>query len=265
MGLVSMIPKTRVFNYAKRIANVTPEMMLGTGSDLIGEAARNTKGSLYTKAKAGFLALEEDLKLKKKTEGGFFKRLFNNLKSTPKDISTATKEGYNAAKAAGKNKIWGGIKGLKNGIVKKMPFIGAILTIAFELPNIWTATKEQGIGQGLKEVGKAGSRLAGGAIGAAIGSAICPGIGSLIGWIAGDWLTSKVVGKSYTEQKMDAELQAQELAQQQAQQTQQTAFTGNPYETEMTNPMYGYGYNDMSGNPYADDIMMQQLNFNTLA
>ncbi len=267
MNVVSMIPKTRVFNYAKRIANVAPEMILGTGSDLIGEAARSTKGSLYTKAKAGFLALEKDLKIKQKTEGGFFKRLFNNLKSTPKDLGLATKEGYNAAKAAGKNKIWGGIKGLKNGMVKKMPFLGAVLTLAFELPNIFTATKEQGIGQGLKEVGKTGCRLVGGAIGAAVGSAIFPGIGSFIGWAVGDWLTSKVVGKTYTEQKMDAEIQAQELAQQQAQQTKQTAFTGNPYDTGMTNPMYGYGYgyNDMSGNPYADDIMMQQLNFNTLA
>lgn len=266
MGLVSMIPKTRVFNYAKRIANVAPEMMLGTGSDLIGEAARNTKGSLYTKAKAGFLALEQDV-IAKQAQGGFFKRLFNNLKSTPKDIGKAAKEGFNAAKLAGKNSIWGGTKGFFKGISKKMPFIGAILTVAFELPNIWTATKEQGVGQGIKEVGKAGCRLAGGAVGAAIGSAICPGIGSLIGWIAGDWLTSKVVGKSYTEQKMDAEIQAQELAQQQTQQSQQTTFTGNPYETGMTNPMYGYnyGYNDMANNPYADDIMMQQLNFNTLA
>lgn len=267
MGLVSMIPKTRVFNYAKRIANVAPEMILGTGSDLIGEAARNAKGSLYTKAKAGFLALEKDINNKKLAEGGFFKRLFNNLKSTPKDLKIATKEGYNAAKLAGKSKIWGGTKGFFKGVAKKMPLIGAILTVAFELPNIWTATKEQGVGQGIKEVGKAGCRLAGGAVGAAIGSAICPGIGSLVGWIAGEWLTSKIVGKSYTEQKMDAEIQAQELAQQQTQQTQQTTFTGNPYETGMTNPMYGYGYgyNDMSGNPYADDIMMQQLNFNTLA
>ena len=263
MNLVSMIPKTKVLDYARRIANVTPEMMLGTGSDLIGEAARKVDGSLYDKAKAGILALEDDIKLKKDTEGGFFKRLFNNLKSTPKDISTATKEGYDAAKAAGKNKIWGGLKGLKKGIVKKMPFIGAILTIAFELPNILTATKEQGIGQGVKETLKTGSRLAGGALGAAVGSAICPGIGSLVGWVAGEWLTSKIVGKSYSEKKMDAEMQAQEAMQQQT--AQYPAFQGtNPYGAQvMTNPMYGY--NDYSANPYSDDIMMQQLNFNTLA
>lgn len=262
MKILSSIPYTKGLNQAKRILNVAPEMMLGTGSDLIGEAARNTKGSFYTKAKAGFLALEKDLENKKATQGGFLKRLFNNLKTTPKDIKIAAKDGYNAAKTAGKNKIWGGTKGFFKGVSKKMPFIGALLTVAFELPNIFTATKEQGIGQGIKEVGKAGSRLAGGAIGAAIGSAICPGIGSIIGWIAGDWITSKVVGKSYSEQKMDAEMKAQELAQQQA---QQPAFTGNPYETGTTNQMYGYGYNDMSNNPYADDIMMQQLNFNTLA
>lgn len=261
MGIVSLAPK--LVNYGKRFINVAPEMMLGTGSDIIGAAARNTKGSVLTKAKAGFRALEQDVVTKQATQGGFFKRLLHNIKSTPNDIGASAKAGYNTAKAAGKSGIWGGTKGFFSGIGKKMPFIGAALTVLFELPNIWTATKEQGIGQGVKETLKAGSRLAGGALGAAVGSAICPGIGSLVGWVAGEWLTSKIVGKSYSEKKMDAEMQAQEAMQQQA--AQQTAFQGtNPYGAQvMTNPMYGY--NDYSANPYSDDIMMQQLNFNTLA
>lgn len=273
MGLVSMLP--RIAGYGKRILKAAPEMMLGTGSDVIGAAARSTKGSVLTKARAGFRALEGDIAAKQISQGGFFKRLLFNLKDTPKAIGRSTKAGFGAAKAAGKSGIWGGIKGFGKGIGKKMPFIGAAMTVLFELPNIWTATKEQGIGQGVKETAKAGARLAGGAVGAAIGSAICPGIGSIIGWVAGEWLTSKVVGKSYSEQKMDAE---EEIAQAQAQQQQAgtaTTFTGNPYDippsTGMTNPMgynnngyNNFGYNDYS-NPYADDIMMQNLNFNMMA
>lgn len=260
MGIVSFAP--RLVNYGRRIINVAPEMMLGTGSDLIGEAAKKTDGSFFKKAKAGFRALEDDINVKQATQGGFLKRLVNNIKTTPKDIWASAKKGFNTAKLEGKSSIWGGIKGFGKGFGQKMPFIGAALTVLFELPNIWTATKEQGIGQGVKEVAKTGSRLAGGAIGAAIGSAICPGIGSIIGWVAGDWLTSKIVGKSYTENKMEEEMKVQEYAQQQA---AQPAFTGgNPYGAQgMTNPMYGY--NDYSSNPYSDDIMMQQLNFDTLA
>ena len=75
-------------------------------------------------------------------------------------------------------------------LAKKMPLIGNLMLIAFELPNIIKATKEQGIGQGIAEVAKAGSRLGGAALGAAIGSAFGP-IGSLVGWVAGEWLTGK--------------------------------------------------------------------------
>lgn len=283
MGIGSIVPKVigyaknpkvvnygkRIANYGKRIVNVMPEAILGNGAEVAGKAMRATKGSLLKRGKAGFKALEADIAAKKLSQGGFLKRITSNLGDIPK----LAKEGFNAAKAAGKNSIWGGVKGLFKGLGKNMPFIGAATTLLFELPNIWTATKEQGIGQGVAEVAKAGTRLAGGAAGAAIGSAIFPGIGTIVGWIAGEWLTGKIVGKTYSEKKAEAEALAQEAAAQQ--ETYQPAFTGiDPYNN---NP-YGYnpyGYNpynmnDMYGfnsyaNPYSDDIMMQQMNFNTLA
>lgn len=263
MGLVTMIP--RLMGYGKRIAKATPELLLGTGSDVIGAAARGTKGSVLTKARAGFRALEGDIAKKQIKHGGFFKRLFHNLKTTPSTIAASTKAGSRAARMAGKSTLKGGIKGFFKGVGKKMPFIGAALMVISELPNIFKATKEQGIGQGIKETVKAGARLGGGAIGAAIGSAICPGIGSLIGWVAGEWLAGKVVGKSYSEKKADEEMKSQEelIAQQEAQAqqaNQQVPFTSNPYG--MTNPMYGY---DPYANPYANDIMMQKLPMNYLA
>lgn len=255
MGLVSLAPK--VLSYGKRIVNILPESVLGNGAEVAGKAMRATKGSAYTRAKAGFLALEKDITQKQAAQGNFLKRITSNLNKIP----TLTKAGARAAKIKGKSSLLGGIKGFFKGMGKNMPFIAAASTLLFELPNIWSATKEQGIGAGVKELAKAGARLTGGAAGAAIGSAICPGIGTFLGWIAGEWLTSKVVGKTYTEKKEELIAQKeQEIAN-----LQQPTFTGNPYENVMNNPTYNmYNYNDYM-NPYSDDIMMQKLNFNQIA
>ncbi len=199
MGLLSIVPK--LFGYAKRAVKAAPEFILGTGSETVGAAMRAKKGSIFTKAKAGALALEKDI-AKKSLQGGFFKRTVKNLITTPKSLIHGTKVGARAAKIAGKSSFLGGLKGLGKGIAKKMPFIGALLTIGFELPNIFKAGNKEGTGEALKETGKAVGRLAGGAAGAAIGSAICPGIGTLIGWVAGEWLTGKLIGPSYQE-KLD--------------------------------------------------------------
>lgn len=262
MGIVSFAPK--ILTYGKRVAKVLPEAVFGNGAEVAGKAMREAKGSMLTKAKAGFVGLENDIITKQATEGKFLKRITSNLG----EITRLPKAEYAAAKAAGKSGILAGAKGFFKGIGKNMPFIGAAMTLLFEIPNIVTATKEQGIGQGIAETVKAGARLIGGAAGAAIGSAICPGIGTMVGWVAGEWLTSKIVGKSYTEKKDEALEEAQTLteAQNQTQMQQQDYtqmqtpnFNGNPYNT---NPMYAYN----SGlDNYADDIMMQQLNFNTIA
>ena len=149
--------------------------------------------------------------------------------------------------------------------------------VASEIPNIWKATKEEGIGQGAVEVAKAGGRLAGGALGSAVGTAICPGIGSLVGWIAGEWLASKVVGKSYTEKQEELAQKQQEalaLAQQMGmvpQGTNPQNGAQNPYDNGFpaTNPFVPYQnpYDMMNGGyyyntPYSDDIMMNNLKLN---
>ena len=246
--IVSYAPKA--LGYGKRIVKAAPDAIFGTGAEVAGSAMRATKGGAATKAKAGFKALEGMQK-----SGSFWSRATGNLgliKSMPAKYARAAKisgKGFFGQAAAG-------VKGLFKGLGKNMPFLAAASTLLFELPNIWSATKEQGV----KEVGKAGARLAGGATGAAIGSAICPGIGTMVGWFVGDWLTGKVVGKSYSEKKAEAE---EALAQAQAMQQQaQIPFQGgNPYNNPyaMTNPTYDYN------NPYANDIMMQNINFNQLA
>lgn len=280
-----------VFSGLKRVAKVLPDLVLGNGAEVAGKAIKTTiknKGSIFQAAKEGVKAVE--------TAGkglSFWSRMTSNIgmiKSMPVDA-------FKAAKAAGKG-IFGqalaGTKGFFKGIGKNMPLIGALLTIAFEIPNVVKASKEQGIGQGIKEIGKAGVRLAGGGIGAAIGSAICPGIGTCIGWMVGEWLTSKVVGKTYSEKVAEAEYAAQEQAalqeQVQTQQEQviyqpvqqpiqQPSFQGNPYQQQIpyqqgavTNPFEQVLNNNAVSNPYSGnnyayggDIFAQNINFNQLA
>lgn len=284
MGLVSFIPKlinygTKAVKYSGRAVKASPDIIFGKGAEtFVSAAGKVTKGAneswataLWRAVKTGGKAVESSIATTKAAKGGFIKQGLASLKSTPSVIKASVKEGAAAAKAAGKSGIWGGVKGFFSGVGKKMPLLGNLLLIAMELPNIITATKEQGIGQGVTEAGKAGARLAGGALGGAIaGSAFGP-IGSIVGWIAGEWLTSKVVGKSYSEKKVEEQekaAEAMEIAKQQGM-VQQPTFTGNFDNTGMINPMnnpYGYNFNSMNyTNPYADDFMMQNLPFNMIA
>ncbi|MEE0496587.1 MAG: hypothetical protein UDK34_08755 [Cyanobacteriota bacterium] len=256
MNISSIRP---IINYGKRILKVYPDAAIGFNTDIIGKAMRETKGDVWTRAKAGFHAIENDVAVKSAAEGNFFKRIYKNIVGMPSTIKTSAKEGFEAAKAAEKSGIWGGIKGATKGFGKAMPFLFAGLTILGSLPNAITATKEQGIGQGIAELGKTAARLGGGAVGAAIGSALLPPVGGFIGWFVGDWLTGKVVGKSYTEKKEEV---ATQLAQ--AQPYQQMSQMGQPMQPAfsggMTNPLYNY---QAAPTQYDNDIMMK--NFNVIA
>lgn len=205
MGLIS-----KLFGYGFRGLKVLPEFLLGTGSEAVGAGIRGAKGqSIWTKVKAGGLALEKDIATKA-ANGGFFKRNFKELISLPKAIKTEAAAGKAAAKALSKSGTLGGFKGVMKAIGKKMPMIGAILTIVIEAPNIIRAFKEGGTKAGLKEIGGAGVELGCMATGAAIGSAICPGIGTIIGGVVGSIAGMFVRGKTFTQKKQEAEQKANE-------------------------------------------------------
>ena len=237
-----------------RAIKVIPDLVLGNGAEKAGQAMRTAiknKESIFTAAKEGVLKVEELSK-----SAGFFTRITSNIGA----IGRLTKAG---AKLGAKKGIFasivGGTKGFFKGIGKNMPLIGALMMIGFEIPNIVKASKEQGIGQGIKEIVKAGSRLCGGGIGAAIGSAICPGLGTMIGWIAGEWLIGKVVGKSYSEKVAQAEYEAQMAAEQQAQaqaeMAQQPVFQGNPYQPQVQPQVVQQPA--FQGNPYQPQVQPQ--------
>ncbi len=264
IGSVSLL--SNVFNYGKRIIKATPEMVFGTAAEYVGQTIRNTPGGFKAKAEAGLTAMEYA------GRGNFFKTFWGNCKTFFPEMKTAITVGTEAAKAAGKNTIWGGAKGLFKGLGKKMPFIFAVTTLITEAPNIITAVKDKGLWQGVKEVGKSGAKLVGAGLGAAIGSAVCPGIGSFVGWIAGEWLAGKIAGKSYSEQKAQAEGEQQQMMEQQQQQAQNPyqQFT-EPYSqaaspTPSANPTFNgasnpFAYQQMTPCAnYSDDIMLQGMN-----
>ena len=274
-----------VWKYGKRALEVAPELAFGTASEAAGKAMKATKGSVFTKAEAGWKALE------KAGSGSFFKNFLGNAKNFFPDVIKAFKSG---SAAAG---VKGGLKGVFKSLGSKMPFIMSASWMLMEIPNVWTATKEKGIFQGAAEILKFGARMTTAGLGSAIGAALPVPGGSFIGWMAGEWIASRIVGKSYKEQKAEqeeliAQLTGQDpnaVAQQgQQAQPQPQTQTPNPYwlngsqtqsalqtqpaaQTQyvpqnvafsgMANP-FDYNQYKLQSMPYANDIMMQQMPFN---
>ena len=165
------------------------------------------------------------VKANEKTKGTpFWKSLKTSATTLPRDISASWK---------GATGIWAKSKGVLKQLGKRMPLIGSVLTVAFELPNIFSAFKDKGLVGGLVETTKSGSRLVGFMGGMAIGQALIPipVVGGIIGGMLGDWLVSKVVGKSYSEKKAEAEEQQQQaMAQAMQQQGMQMPQVGQNSE-----------------------------------
>lgn len=254
-----------VWRYGKRVLEAAPELAFGSASEVTGSAIKATKGSIFTKAQAGWHALE------KAGSGSFFKGFWNNCRNFFPEAANAFKDG--------------GFKKLFKNLGSKMSFIGAALFMLWEVPNIYTAVKEKGIFQGAKEVLKFGARMTTAGLGAAIGLASPIPCGSLIGWIAGEWIGKRIFGKPYTEQKEEKEELIKELTgqnsnnvnQQQVENPQQSVEP-NPYwlnnqtayarqqpsfNGNMSNP-FDYNQYKYQSMPYADDIMMKNMQFNTV-
>ena len=200
-----------------------------TGKRVGGTGLRGFKGALRTglhEVEAGHSALVAKY-------GSFPKYVGKVLRNLPGEMSAAWKAGGEAAAAAGKSSLMGSLKSVGSVGLKRLPLIGSLLYFATEVPNIFRATKDGGLVAGAAETLKAGARIGGFTAGMAIGQALIPipFVGGLIGGMIGEWLTSKVVGKSYTEQK--EEIQQEALAQAAQYQRFDTGAT-NPFATGMT-------------------------------
>lgn len=230
--------------YAKRAGNMYADFVFGTGNNAFSKAMketiknRATSGDSYFRAigngfKNGIHAAEKNNALMKSKSGGFWKNMGKNLKEFFPQIGRGWKIGGQRAASLGKNVTWGKFKGALKGAGTKMPLIGSLLLVAFEIPNIFKATKNEGLVSGAAEAVKAGARIGGATLGAAIGTACLGPIGGIAGWMLGDWLTGKIVGKSYSERQAETAAKATEAQQTQPQgQTDPTLAGFNPTMTE---------------------------------
>lgn len=172
--------------------------------------------------------------------------------------------------------FFGKLKGVAKQFGKRMPLIGAVMTVAFELPNIISAFKDKGFIGGVAETAKSGARLGGFMAGMAIGQALIPIpiLGGIIGGMAGDWLVSKVVGKSHSEQKAEALAEAEQNTQQRLMdQINIDPFTGQPIsqnqaisQATMSPQQLEYMRQQLYGgmNNFNDDFMMNATGMNRM-
>ncbi len=257
--MINAVNFNRVWNYAKRGLKMAPDFALGTGGEVfeksLKEAVRGVKGAdgkyfggtgyknFWQKLKNAFKASENHNEALIKQEGGFFKAMKKNLVDIPGAIQKGWIDGGAVAKAAGKSGLWGSVKGVGKALAARMPLIGSLLFLAFETPNIIKATVDGGIVDGGAEFVKAGARATGSMVGFCVGQALCPipVVGGIIGGMIGEWLTSKVVGKSYTDRQNEVK---QKIA--------QANTNGTGFDTGTTNPFAMGGMN-------ADQFMAQQL------
>ena len=220
---VSSIASSGFVNYAKRAGRIYSEMLFGTGYEalessinksIFGKRPKNApwynpyKGSDWsnfgTKMKDAFKALEQHEATVRASNGGStLKSIWNNFTSIPKAFSEEIKNGSNVAKLANKSTLWGGIKGFGKAFMKKMPLIGGLMSVGFELLNIISAFKEGGLVEGLKEVGRGALQIGADMGGFIVGQALIPipFVGGIIGSMVLGNLCSAIVGKGYNERK----------------------------------------------------------------
>ena len=245
-----------ILSIAHRAWRIYPDFVLGTGNEEFTKALKHTVktrgeknyfSSVYDGIKNGAKAAEKHNTQVNKLRGGFLKSFWHDLTTTHTKIAQGWKIGGAIAEKAGKtgwSKFWAQFKGAGSGLMKRMPLIGSLLVVGFELPNILRATKDEGLFSGVTETAKVGLRLGAGMTGAAIGQALIPIpiLGGLVGYIAGDSLMGLFTGKSYTDKKealtkatANAEKQYQE-ARKQFEQMPQSAAYGNFNPTALNVP-----------------------------
>lgn len=202
MGIFSLL------KIGRRALKCIPEFIMGDSAHIVGKAYKAApKGSIWSKAKVAGKAFEKHVDKLHTTQGGFIKRLWKNTIGLPKALNFSRKAGVRLAKMKGTSAFMGGLKGIGKGLAKKMPYVGALLTLAFEAPNIIKGYKKDGVKGALKQCAGAATELGCMAAGAAIGSCI-PGVGTVIGGLVGGIVGLVVRSKVAPEPDDQEEVQA---------------------------------------------------------
>lgn len=252
-----MVTLNTVANYAK----MYPEFVFGTGyekfSDKFKETWQATKDQGFTRQrlkqtfKDAFIASKEhNDALLAQNNGSFWQATKKSITSIWPDLKDSWKTAGDAAKDAGKSVGWAKFKSIGKVLGKRMPLIGAVLTVAVELPNIFNATKNEGLLTGAGEAGKAAARLGLSTLCGAITQALIPVpfLGGMVGFVGGDLLGRFIFGKTYTEKQIpQAEIKTANKA---------TAADIPAFDYTKANIPYGGDANIMSD---ADFLKLQQM------
>lgn len=208
--MVSMSAVSRIFsNYGKLIFDPkymeTIEKSIKCSSTLAKDAGKSKFYQFDKQIKDGFLKAESATK-----DTTLWNGIKKSVTSLPSDMTEAWKSNTGFL-----NKLKSSAKQLGG----RLPLFLSIFTVVTELPNIWDATKDKGLGGGISETLKTAGRLGVCTALGAITQAVCPIplAGGVVGWMAGDWIFSKFFGERYETQK-------EELAEKQKQ-TEQNLLT----------------------------------------
>ena len=250
-----MVTLNTMLDYAK----MYPEFVFGTGyekfSDKFKETWQTTKEQGFTKSrikqtfKDAFIASKEhNDEILRQHNGSFWQATKNSITSIWPDLKDTWKAAGETAKEAGKSVGWAKFKSIGKVLGKRMPLIGAVLTLAVELPNIFNATKNEGLLTGAGETAKTAARLGLSTVCGAITQALIPVpfLGGMIGFVGGDFLGRFIFGKSYTEKQ---------LAQQN---TQNKSATQNIPEFDYTKMNIPYGGTNSTLND-TEFLKLQQI------
>lgn len=208
-------------SYAKRIGRIYLHSTFGTGADEFMTSMNKSifdskapwynpyKNSNWKDFKTKFKQALKDVEiheetLRKANGNSYLKAFWEQIRTIPKVFKDEWKLGGEAAKAAKKSVFWGKIGGANKALMKRMPLIGGLLAVAFQVPNLITAFthKDGGIGTGLLETGKAAIKIGLDTAGFMVGQALIPipFVGGIIGSFAASFIGEKILGKSFAEE-----------------------------------------------------------------
>ena len=233
---------------AWKYTKMYPYVVFGTGFDTYSEGFRKSweagkalkfKDRFTGAFKAGnTAAATAHQQLLSENNGSFWNATKKSITSIWPDLRDGWKAAGETAKTANKSKFLARLGSVGKVLGKRMPLIGAALTLAFELPNIIKATSNEGVLTGAGETAKTGIRLGISTLLGAITQALIPVpfLGGVVGFVAGDILGRFIVGKSYSEKKA----------------AEQPTGTNNPFSIDPSTIPYG-------GSNFANDEEFQKL------